>query len=180
MAGPNPQRSMRDLPFGSLDCFACGRSNAGGLHMRFRTDGRRLYSDVTIPPHLRGWSNLAHGGILSTMLDEIMAWSAMYLTHRFILTKWMRVEFLRPVRIETTLTAIGEVKSRPGDRSAIMAAEILDPAGEACARAEGEYALFDRESFARLDILPARTLEELANLLDSAEPPAGKGDSHAR
>ena len=44
-------------------CFACGPDNPQGLHMHFATDGQRLKSTLTVPEHVRGWSNLAHGGV---------------------------------------------------------------------------------------------------------------------
>ena len=164
-AGPLP---MRDLPFGSTDCFACGRQNPHGLHMRFRTDGERVYSDVSIPPHLRGWSTLAHGGTLSAIMDEIMAWTAMFFERRYILTRSMQVHFLRPVRIETSLVAAGRVESRPDERTLVTAAEILDRDGRAGARARGEFALFAREAFEKLGILPAAALDELERMFGSA------------
>jgi len=65
--------------------------------MQFYTNGQTVASWITVPPHLCGWSNLAHGGILFTALDEIMGRSMIYLLQRFVLTKSMTIEYLKPV-----------------------------------------------------------------------------------
>ena len=81
-------------------CFGCGPANPQGLQMQFYTNGQTVASWITVPPHLCGWSNLAHGGILFTALDEIMGRTMIYLLKRFILTKSIddRVSQARPAR----------------------------------------------------------------------------------
>jgi len=56
-----------------------------------------VFSWLKVPDHLFGWDNLVHGGILSTILGEIMSWSALYLLKEMILTKSMTVAFVKPV-----------------------------------------------------------------------------------
>ena len=41
--------------------------------MEFHANGSSIFSWITVPEHLCGWENLVHGGVISTMLDEIMA-----------------------------------------------------------------------------------------------------------
>ena len=83
------------LPTGIWDtkCFACGKNNPEGLHMEFYTDEKSVFSKLVIPETKRGWDQVVHGGILSTILDEIMAWTAIYFTGSFMLTKNMTVNF---------------------------------------------------------------------------------------
>ena len=40
--------------------------------MRFRYEGERLLSETVIPKHYQGFANVVHGGILGTLLDEMM------------------------------------------------------------------------------------------------------------
>jgi len=103
-------------------CFACGPANAAGLHMRFLAGEDRVVSRLTIPEHLRGWSNLAHGGVLSTILDEIMSWTAIHLLRRVILTKSMTVNFKKPVYVEKPVEAVGR----------IVINSVLRPRGPSC------------------------------------------------
>ena len=58
------------------NCFGCSPVNPSGLQMNFFADDSSVYSEVTVPKHLCGWNNLIHGGVLSTILDEIMSWAA--------------------------------------------------------------------------------------------------------
>ena len=142
-------------------CFCCGSENPYGLKMRFLTDGQKLYSTVTVPDYMRGWNNLVHGGIISAMLDEAMAWSAIHLLKRFILTKEMTVKFRKPILIETELRVTGWVHQHVDERRAIMAAQIEDSEGNVCASAEGEFALFDAEAFAKMDVVGPEVIAEV-------------------
>ncbi|MCP4022847.1 MAG: PaaI family thioesterase [Desulfobacteraceae bacterium] len=145
----------------SKDCFACGPENPHGLHMSFETNGESLRSIVPIQPYMRGWHNLVHGGILSTICDEIMSWSALHLTRRFILTKNLNVSYLKPATIGQKLTATGFIKERIDDRNAIVACEIRDEKGELCTKGLGEFALFTPEYFRKLNIMPDELIDEM-------------------
>lgn len=150
------------LPNLDKDCFGCGSENHSGLQMTFETDGRQIRTQLTVGSQFRGWSKLVHGGVLSTILDETMSWTAIILTGRFILTKQMTVQFLRPVYVGSTLRGIGSIKEQIGDRKAIIQAELFDEQDRLCAIAEGEFVLFSKEQFARLNIIPEEDLQAMA------------------
>jgi len=57
-------------------CFACGKLNPRGLKLDIEVDPEGARFEYTIPPELQGWQGMTHGGILSTMLDEVMVWAA--------------------------------------------------------------------------------------------------------
>ncbi len=145
------------------ECFACGQENEMGLKMKFQTNGETLKSELIVPSHLRGWSDLVHGGILSTIIDEMMSWSAIYLEKKFILTKNMKVNFLKPVRIGEKIVAQGFIKEQLNERQAVMGAEILDESGEVCVSGEGKFVLFTQEQFSKLNIVPDELLTEMTN-----------------
>ena len=46
--------------------------------MTFYTNQTAVYSKITVPDHLCGWNNLVHGGVLTTIMDEIMSWATIY------------------------------------------------------------------------------------------------------
>ena len=61
-------------------CFVCGPSNPGGLRVRFRLEesgGEQVCrADFTPGPTHVGYSDMLHGGILYSLLDDVMAnWS---------------------------------------------------------------------------------------------------------
>ena len=142
------------LPRVDRECFGCGIDNVHGLQMQFETNGNRLRSSLTMEPRFRGWSNLTHGGILATILDETMGWTVLRLTGCFMLTKSMTVTYLKPIRIGTQLEITGYIKERDNKRSAVAIAEIRDMDGDLCAVSEGNFALFTREQFQAMQILP--------------------------
>ena len=46
--------------------------------MVFYTDNERVYSKLSVPELMNSWQGLVHGGIVSTILDETMFFTAMY------------------------------------------------------------------------------------------------------
>jgi len=151
-------------PLAAVDreCFGCGPENPHGLQMRFESNGTMLRSTVKMEQRFRGWSNLIHGGILSTMLDEMMGWTVIILTGKFMLTRTMQVAFKRPVYIGAVLTVTGSIKERVSEKRVLVKAEIRDEEGLVCAESEGEFALFTREQFLRMGIMPEEDLEAMA------------------
>jgi uncharacterized protein (TIGR00369 family) len=144
---------LQPVPNMDTSCFACGSANPCGLHMKFFTDGEKLYSTVVPPAHLSGWESLLHGGIISTLLDEIMAWTAIHLLQRIILTKSMQVEFLRPIHVNTELEVQGWVEAQEGHKAWIQGV-ILDSQGHRMAESKGELVLFEPDSKVLQRILP--------------------------
>ena len=145
---------LKRIPSIDPHCFACGTDNQSGLGMEFYTDGHKLYAEVVPPSHLRGWRNLLHGGVTTTILDEIMAWSAIHLLQRFILTKSVQVDFLKPIYIDRPLLAEGWIEKELSDRAVRMRGCIRDESREEAARSTGEYALFRAGSKAFKRIVP--------------------------
>jgi uncharacterized protein (TIGR00369 family) len=153
--------SWRSLANVDKECFACGPDNPHGLQMRFESDGTRLRSKLTLEKQFRGWSNLIHGGVLSTILDETMSWTVICLTKKFMLTKGMQVNFIKPVRIGMTVTATGYIRERISERKIEVVAEITNEKGDLCASSSGEFALFSREQFLRMGIMPEEEIDAM-------------------
>ena len=97
-------------------CFGAGPANHYGLRMNFSTDNKRIYSKLNIPTHMNSWIGLVHGGVVSTVLDEIMFYTALFFFRCFALTKEVHVKLHRPTKFEQMpVIAIGEVKARDTD-----------------------------------------------------------------
>jgi len=135
--------------------------------MRFFTDEKSLFSFVTVPDHLCGWDKLVHGGVISTMLDEIMSWSAITMLKRIILTKSMMVDFIKPVFIENKLKVEGKVLEAKSEREALMEGFLYNGEGELCARSRGTFALFTPVVAIRMGIMKkeyVKSFEQLFNV----------------
>ena len=147
-------------------CFGCGPANASGLQMNFYSDGNSVVSHVVVPEHLCGWRNVVHGGILSTILDEIMGWSAIYLLKKVVLTKSMTVDFFKPTLVNQALFVEGRVVDRPDDRHVLVEAAIHNPDNEISARATGLFRLFALKDPMVRKLLGHELLAELSTLFD--------------
>jgi len=142
-------------------CFACGPANAAGLKMRFFANQDSVVSWLTVPDHLQGWNKLVHGGVTSTILDEIMSWAAIHLLKTIILTKSMRVEFRKPVFIGQPLRAVGRVVEIKNEREAVMEGLLYGPEDEVCAEARGNFALLKPKVARKLGIVDEQALRDL-------------------
>jgi uncharacterized protein (TIGR00369 family) len=150
---------MKKIPNpGGHTCFGCSEENTSGLGMEFYSDGVTVVSTLAVPPHLCGWNDMAHGGVISTIMDEIMSWAAMRLLGRFILTKSITVDFIRPVIVKREVQAEGRVMDRVSDREALMEGLLYDGEGNLCARATGRFALFTGEDLAKKGLFDAEML----------------------
>jgi len=146
-------------------CFACSPKNPSGLQMKVFTDGSTVFSDVTVPPHLCGWGTLVHGGITSTILDEIMGWGAIYLLKKVSITQTMTVEFVKPIRVGTPLKAVAKVRERPTENEALMEGVLYDKTGAICASGTGTFALASGRVAKRMGILDDELLSAFKPLL---------------
>ena len=130
-------------------CFACGSLNEHGIHLELHVAEDRCWTDLALPDRFQGWDGIAHGGIVCTILDEVMAWS-LAATDNWGLTARMTVTFKRPIRIGAPIRAKGWITSSRR-RVHETAARIVDAAsGGVLATASGTYVAADAERKAEL------------------------------
>ena len=146
-------------------CFGCGASNPVGLHMQFLTDGERVYSFVTVPPAMAGWDQTVHGGVISTILDEIMGWSVIYLLGKIGVTKSMTVEFIKPLQVGTRLTVVGSIQETPSERQIVVQGEIYSEEERLCAKAAGTFVALSAQAALRLGVMSSEYNERFASIL---------------
>jgi uncharacterized protein (TIGR00369 family) len=127
--------------------------------MKFYTNEAVVYSKITVPEHLCGWNNLVHGGVLTTILDEIMSWSAIYLLKRVAMTKSINVEFLKPAYVGNPLKAEGRVLDHIGKHEALMEGRIYNQKEVCCAKASAIFAVFSPAVAKRLSITDNESLK---------------------
>jgi uncharacterized protein (TIGR00369 family) len=127
--------------------------------MKFFANDQSVFTWVTIPPHLCGWNNLAHGGVISTILDEVMSWTAMYLLKCIAMTRSMTIEFLKPVYVGDRIKADGKVIAANRQHEASMEGSIYDAKGALCARSNGNFAVFSPRIAHRMGIMDKPSIE---------------------
>ncbi|MDQ3656648.1 MAG: PaaI family thioesterase [Chloroflexota bacterium] len=106
-------------------CFGCGDLNEHGLHLRFTPDpnGNGVSALFCPASRVEGYTGVVHGGIISTVLDEVMAWS-LYRHDIWAVTGTLTTRYRQPIRIGEETRATGFlVKDRR--RAVEMRGEIL-------------------------------------------------------
>ncbi|KPL04655.1 MAG: hypothetical protein AMJ73_04045 [candidate division Zixibacteria bacterium SM1_73] len=118
-------------------CFVCGDKNPSGLNVEFYLKDGKAVGEYTVQDHFQGYKNILHGGILSTLLDEVMIKSILA-QDILTVTCEIKVRFKKPVKIGQRLFLEGKPT---GDRGKILLAEgeIRDEDGEVVATAEGKF-----------------------------------------
>jgi acyl-coenzyme A thioesterase PaaI-like protein len=89
-------------------CFGCGRNNPIGLKLHFVKEGDGIRTEFQPDRFYQGWPGLLHGGILQTLLDEVMS-NVAYATGQTCLTASMTVRLRQPVPITETLVVTGRI-----------------------------------------------------------------------
>ncbi len=124
-------------------CFACGKDNPEGMHLKFYLDEerQRFVCRFRLPQRFQGPPGHAHGGIIATILDEAMG-KVNKIRSVIALTRQMEVHFLKPVPLHKPLIAEGHEVKVEG-RQHINVAEIRNLKGEVLANSRATFIAID-------------------------------------
>lgn len=117
-------------------CFACGPDNESGLRMTFEYGDGTARSRIVPRREFGGWSDIMHGGIVATLLDEAMAHAALAAGVRAV-TARIELRFRNPVPTGRPLIVEGKVVSRRGrvmDIEGVLSGEDGTPYASSHAR----------------------------------------------
>jgi len=120
-------------------CFACGKDNPQGLKLEVRKTPDGVELDYILPEHFAGWQGIVHGGIVATILDELLAYACNQ-SDRSMMTAEMSVRYRRPVRTGEPIHGIGRITEDKG-RLVLAEARLLDASGQLLAEATGKLML---------------------------------------
>jgi acyl-coenzyme A thioesterase PaaI-like protein len=119
-------------------CFACGTLNAHGLQLELHLARDRAWTEIVLDRRFEGWDAIAHGGIVATILDEVMAWS-LIASDAWGMTARMNVAFRAPVSIGDPLRAEGRLVERRKRLYRTEARLLAADTDEILATADGTY-----------------------------------------
>ena len=127
------------------NCFGCSPDNPIGLHMEFYEDGDYIVSTWHPEHNYQGWVDTMHGGILSTLIDEVCGWVVTRKLQTSGYTVQLNVKFRKAVpTTEPELTIRAKV-SKQVRNLAYISAEITNSKGELCNEGEAIYFLMNEE-----------------------------------
>ena len=131
-------------------CFACGTANPKGLDLHFYRSGDTICTDITLDKYYMGWENMAHGGIISTLLDEVMSWTIIYFKKVFFVTRRMEIKYIQPVPIDIPLTAKGRLMEDMRKPFIGVKAEVCNNEGLILAKSTGRFAEIPEEELSQV------------------------------
>lgn len=103
-------------------CFVCGQGNSIGLRLAFEFEGDRYVTRFTPSRQHQGYIGVTHGGIVSTVLDEVMA-RLVHVRGYQAVTAELTVRLKRPAVTDGELTFTGWIVGERG--------RVIDCAAEA-------------------------------------------------
>lgn len=121
-------------------CFGCGDQQPHGLHLDARAgEGVTVTAEFTVRPAHQGAPGLAHGGVLTSALDETLGWLARLLGV-ILVTGRLETDFVRPVPVGAVLHLTAEAVAVAGRKVYSRAVgRVGGPEGPVAVRAEALF-----------------------------------------
>jgi uncharacterized protein (TIGR00369 family) len=128
-----------ELPH-TAGCLVCGPGNSKGLRLQLFVDPETGIVQTRFAAKIEhiGFEGVAHGGVIATVMDEVMVWAASWSGKRFCLCGEMSVRFRRRADVGLILVCTAQVEST---RSKLIATtgQATDESGRVVAAATGKY-----------------------------------------
>lgn len=126
-------------------CFGCCPDNPLGLKMEFYEEGDEIISYWHPNEHYQGWVGVMHGGILSTIIDEIAGWVVLRKMQTTGVTSKLEVSYRKPI-----LSSSKEIVVRSHISSVLrnivkIEAIIENEDHEVCVSGVATYFIFDKK-----------------------------------
>ena len=139
-------------------CFACSKSNPVGLKLRFfgNKHSEELVSRYIVPKEFCGFPKYSHGGILTTLVDELMAHVTYFKFGRYGITKSINVKFIRPVLIDEPIFIYSKISNSvegKAGKEVHVNAKIFsgrNSSGKLCVNSEGVLVILPDDRFKNL------------------------------
>lgn len=128
-------------------CPVCGDPavNPATLNVRWRWDAELACVRGTFTPDHRhtGYAGIMHGGVLSALLDECLAWAAAVQMRTYCVTGELIVRFKAPATLGQPFEMSARAATSRGPYARVEA-DVRDADGVLIATAEGTYVALPR------------------------------------
>ena len=136
----NPYKGDEDY-----NCFACSPHNPIGLHMEFWENGEELICKWNPQKRFEGYSDMLHGGIQSTLIDEMGAWAVHVKGGTTGVTRKLDIKYRKPVYIEEGEITLKARYEKIRSQLANIYVDLLNNKGEIASEGELMYFLYPEE-----------------------------------
>lgn len=106
-------------------CFVCGPDNPRGLRIRFQLEDDLCKAEYTPNQYQCGYDGVTHGGILFSLLDDVMA-NWLFLQGERAYTARCEIRYREPAMTGLALQLEGELVERKR-RRVVMQGRVLHP-----------------------------------------------------
>lgn len=125
------------------NCFGCSPSNPLGLAMSFFEEGSRVLSHWEPKASYQGFSDVLHGGIQATLMDELASWYVMVKMKTSGMTEGMEIRYHKPVYTTGgTVTLSSELEESEKRRARIRVRLFQGSEGEPKSEGVCTYTIF--------------------------------------
>ena len=127
-------------------CFGCGGANAQGMQLTFEQDdaAKRIRGKFRLGAEYQGGPGFIHGGIIATVLDEVMGKVCRFRGVRAV-TAELDIKYLKPVLVDVDLVVEGYETELTG-RNLHLVGEIRDASGTLLAQGRGRFVIIHGEA----------------------------------
>jgi acyl-coenzyme A thioesterase PaaI-like protein len=142
----SPSAAPDITPIADNYCFVCGRDNPKGLQIKvkYQPEEMAAETELSLPREYQGWANVIHGGILATLLDEMMAHAVWHFAGPG-LTISMETRFHHPLKPDEPIRVRGVLTTPNGSRR-IAEAEVVRAAdGKKIASGKSRFLLLEEK-----------------------------------
>jgi len=120
-------------------CFACSPHNPQGLHMEFYEEENDIIGFWKPSGYMQGWLKTLHGGIQSTLMDEVAGWVVIRKLQTTGVTSRLEARFIKSISTDEPLLTIRGRISNIKRNIVFINTEIFNSQNELCANAEITY-----------------------------------------
>lgn len=137
----------------SRDCFACGMENEIGLKLQFYADGEGgVVGEYVVARHFEGYPGIAHGGIITAMLDEALVRAFLLEDpNRLMYTARLTTRFRKHVPLEQPLRLTAKItidRQTKGEAEA----KIFGPEGDLLVEGQALMVSLPKEDLSQNDL----------------------------
>ena len=123
-------------------CFVCGPNNPIGLKVKFRLesdgDSKVCRAEFTPAEHHSGYNSMTHGGIIYSLLDDVMA-NYHFLQGQVVVTARMQIRYGASLPIGTPVALEARQIEAKGRLNIMQASASMVEGGQLVASAEGRF-----------------------------------------
>ena len=127
------------------NCFGCSPHNDIGLKLHFFDDGEGLTAYWKPRRMLEGYPHVVHGGIQSTLLDEIGEWLIYIKCQTAGVTQNLNVDFISPLRITNKDVKLQARLIETSEKQAVVKAMLFDANGKRCTEGLITYFIYPQQ-----------------------------------